>query len=157
VGRCLLDSVQDVQALFGIFGWHRDPLVISWPKGIKARGEVRHQYHHSTDIVPTILDICAGWRCPRSIKGVEQYPRAGVFIHHAFDAKPDAPTQKKRQYYAMLGTRGIWEDGWRAAALHAPLTGKGNFDKDQWNSTMWKQIAQSRRTWQRSSLRSCRL
>jgi len=32
----------------------------------------------------------------------------------------------------MLGTRGIWEDGWFAAALHAPLTGKGHFDKDAW-------------------------
>ena len=114
-----------------------DPLVISWPKGIKARGEVRHQYHHSTDIVPTILDIC-GLEMPKVYKGVDQYqgvdqyPLAGVSMRYTFDAKPDAPTQKKRQYYAMLGTRGIWEEGWRAAALHAPLTGKGNFDKDQW-------------------------
>jgi arylsulfatase len=108
-----------------------DPLVISWPKCIKARGEVRHQYHHSTDIVPTILDIC-GLEMPKVYKGVEQYPLADVSMRYTFDAKPDAPTQKKRQYYAMLGTRGIWEEGWRAAALHTPLTGKGNFDKDQW-------------------------
>lgn len=108
-----------------------DPLVISWPKGIKVCREVRHQYHHSTDIVPTILDIC-GLEMPKIYKGVEQYPLAGVSMRYTFDAKPDAPTQKKRQYYAMLGTRGIWEDGWRAAALHAPLTSKGNFDKDQW-------------------------
>ncbi len=108
-----------------------DPLVISWPKGIKARGEVRHQYHHSTDIVPTILDIC-GLEMPKVYKGVDQYPLAGISMRYTFDAKPDAPTQKKRQYYAMLGTRGIWEEGWRAAALHAPLTGKGNFEKDQW-------------------------
>jgi len=65
-------------------------------------------------------------------KGVEQYPLAGVSMRYSFDAKPDDPTQKKRQYYAMLGTRGIWEEGWRAAALHAPMTGKGNFDKDLW-------------------------
>jgi arylsulfatase len=45
---------------------------------------------------------------------------------------PNDPTQKKRQYFAMLGTRGIWEDGWKACAVHAPLTGKGNFDKDAW-------------------------
>lgn len=49
-----------------------------------------------------------------------------------FDAKPDAPTQKKRQYYTMLGTRGLWEDGWKAVAVHAPLTGKGHFDRDPW-------------------------
>ena len=49
-----------------------------------------------------------------------------------FDAKPDGQTQKKRQYYAMLGTRGIWEDGWKAVAVHAPLTNTGHFDQDEW-------------------------
>ena len=108
-----------------------DPLVISWPKGIKARGEIRNQYHHSTDIVPTILDVC-GLEMPKVYRGVEQFPLSGVSMRYTFDAKPDDPTTKKRQYYAMLGTRGIWEGGWKAAAVHAPLTSKGHFDKDQW-------------------------
>jgi arylsulfatase len=108
-----------------------DPLVISWPKGMKARGEIRHQYHHSTDIVATILDVC-NLEMPKTYRGVEQYPLSGVSMRYTFDAKPDAPTRKKRQYYAMLGTRGMWEDGWKAVAVHAPLTGKGNFDKDAW-------------------------
>jgi arylsulfatase A-like enzyme len=108
-----------------------DPLVISWPKGFKARGEVRSQYHHSVDIVATILDIC-GLEMPKVFKGVEQIPLSGVSMRYTFDAKPDAPTRKKRQYYAMLGTRGIWEDGWKAAAIHAPFTGKGHFDQDPW-------------------------
>jgi arylsulfatase len=108
-----------------------DPLVISWPKGIKAKGEVRNQYHHSTDIVPTILDIC-GLEMPKVYNGVEQYPLSGVSMRYSFDAKPDAPTQKKRQYYAMLGTRAIWENGWKAVSVHAPISGKGNFDKDKW-------------------------
>lgn len=108
-----------------------DPMVISWSKGIKARGEIRNQYHHCTDIVPTLLDIC-GLEMPEVYKGVEQYPLSGVSMCYSFDATPDAPTQKKRQYYAMLGTRGIWEDGWKAAAIHAPLTGKGHFDDDEW-------------------------
>jgi arylsulfatase A-like enzyme len=108
-----------------------DPLVISWPKGIKAKGEVRHQYHHCTDIVPTILEVC-GLEMPKVYKGVEQTPLSGVSMAYSFDAKPDAPTQKKRQYYAMLGSRGIWEDGWVASAVHAPISGKGNFDKDEW-------------------------
>ena len=108
-----------------------DPLVISWPKGIKARGAVRNQYHHATDIVPTILDIC-GLEMPKVYRGVEQYPLSGVSMRYTFDAKPDAPTQKHRQYFAMLGTRAIWEDGWKAVAVHAPLTGKGNFDRDPW-------------------------
>ncbi|MCZ8380169.1 arylsulfatase [Mycobacterium sp. CPCC 205372] len=108
-----------------------DPMVISWPEGIKARGEVRNQYHHCTDVVPTLLEIC-GLQMPEVYKGVAQYPLSGVSMRYSFDAQPDAPTQKKRQYYAMLGTRGIWEDGWKAAAVHAPLTGKGHFDKDEW-------------------------
>jgi len=107
-----------------------DPLVISWPKGIKARGEVRTQYHHCTDIVPTILDICA-LEMPKVYRGVEQYPLSGVSMRYTFDS-PAAPTQKKRQYYAMLGTRAIWEDGWKAVALHAPISGKGHLDQDVW-------------------------
>ena len=112
-------------------GGTADPLVISWPKGIKAKGQVRNQYHHAVDIVPTILDICK-LEMPKVYGGIEQFPLSGVSMRYAFDAAPDAPTQKHRQYYAMLGTRAIWEDGWKAVAVHAPLTGKGNFDKDQW-------------------------
>jgi len=112
-------------------GGTSDPLVISWPKGIKARGEIRNQYHHSVDIVPTILEI-AGIEMPKTYRGVDQYPLNGVSMKYTFDAKPDDPTTKKRQYYAMLGTRGLWEDGWLAAAVHAPISGKGHFDKDVW-------------------------
>jgi len=109
-----------------------DPLVISWPKGIKARGEVRNQYHHSTDIVPTILEIC-GLEMPKVYKGVEQYPLSGISMRYTFNAQPDAPTQKKRQYYELMGTRGLWENGWKASALHPPLPSDlGHFDKDEW-------------------------
>jgi arylsulfatase len=107
------------------------PLVVSWPKGIKAKGQVRNQYHHSTDIVPTILEVI-GLDMPTVYRGVEQYPLSGVSMRYTFDAKPDDPTRKKRQYYAMLGTRGLWEDGWKAVALHAPLVNKGHFDQDEW-------------------------
>ncbi|MFG1185057.1 arylsulfatase [Xanthobacter aminoxidans] len=112
-------------------GGTADPLVISWPKGIKARGEIRNQYHHSVDIVPTLLDII-GIEMPKVYRGVEQFPLSGVSMRYTFDAAPDAPTQKKRQFYAMLGTRGIWENGWLASAVHAPFTGKGKFDQDRW-------------------------
>jgi len=108
-----------------------DPLVISWPKGIKARGELRHQYHHSVDIVPTLLEAC-GVQMPDVYNGVKQTPLSGVSMLYSFNAKPDDPTQKKVQYYTMLGTRGIWKEGWYAAAIHAPLTGKGHFDEDVW-------------------------
>jgi arylsulfatase len=97
-------------------GGTSDPLVISWPKGIKARGEIRHQYHHSVDIVPTILEI-AGLDMPKVYKGVDQYPLSGISMRYTFDAKPDDPTKKQRQYYAMLGTRGLWENGWLVSCI----------------------------------------
>jgi arylsulfatase len=112
-------------------GGTNDPLVIHWPKGIKAKGEIRHQYHHSVDIVPTLLEVC-GVEMPEVYNGVKQTPLSGVSMAYSFDAEPDAPTKKEVQYYCMLGTRGIWKDGWKASAIHAPLTGKGNFDEDVW-------------------------
>ena len=102
-----------------------DPMVIHWPKGIKANGQVRHQYHHATDIVPTILDVI-GLEMPTTYRGVEQYPMNGVSMRYSFD-DADAPTTKKRQYYAMLGTRGIWEDGWKADSQHVRLVSTARF------------------------------
>jgi Sulfatase len=107
-----------------------DPMIISWPKGIKARGELRHQYHHVTDIVPTILEL-ADLEMPEVYRGVRQVPLPGVSMTYTFDTA-DAPTQKLRQYYTIGGTRGIWQDGWKAAATHAPLNNKGHFDQDEW-------------------------
>src|SRR5262245_8456112 len=107
------------------------PMVIHWPKGIKAKGELRHQYSHSVDVVPTILECC-GLEMPKSYRGVEQWPLSGTSMKYSFDAAPDGPTQKKKQYYAMLGTRGYWEDGWKVVATHAALVSKGHFDKDPW-------------------------
>jgi arylsulfatase A-like enzyme len=107
-----------------------DPLVVHWPKGIRARGEVRHQYHHAIDIVPTILECC-GLEFPDTLNGHEQVPLPGVSMRYSFDDAA-APTKKERQYYAMLGTRGIWEAGWKAVAVHGPTSGIGHFDDDQW-------------------------
>ncbi|MEM1080316.1 MAG: arylsulfatase [Pseudomonadota bacterium] len=112
-------------------GGTNDPLVISWPAGIEAQGEIRHQYHHSVDIVPTLLEI-VGVEMPEVYNGVEQYPLSGVSMAYTFDAEPDDPTQKEVQYFTMLGTRGLWADGWKAVAVHAPLTGIGNFEEDVW-------------------------
>lgn len=107
-----------------------DPLVIHWPKGIKAKGEFRHQYHHCTDIVPTILDCC-GVAFPADVDGVKQEPLAGVSMRYSFD-NANAPTTKDTQYYEMLSTRGIWHRGWKASAEHGPLTNTGNFQNDRW-------------------------
>jgi arylsulfatase A-like enzyme len=115
----------------GYSGGTCDPLVIHWPDGIGARGDVRHQYHHCTDIVPTILECC-GIEMPEIVNGVKQAPLAGVSMRYSFD-DPDAPTTKETQYYEMLGTRGIWHKGWKAATEHGPVPiNLGNFDEDRW-------------------------
>ena len=106
-----------------------DPLVIHWPKGIAARGEIRNQYHHVTDVVPTILDCC-GVEMPDVVDGYEQVPLVGTSMRYTFDA--DGPTRRGGQYYCMLGTRGMWEDGWKVVAVHGPTSGIGNFDADRW-------------------------
>ncbi|TDW74283.1 arylsulfatase [Curtobacterium sp. PhB25] len=107
-----------------------DPLVISWPAGIASRGEVRNQYHHSTDIVPTILDAC-GVTFPDTYAGVEQRPLDGVSMRSSFDAA-DEPTSKHTQYYEMFGNRGIWHEGWKAVTEHGPGAGTSGFDSDRW-------------------------
>jgi arylsulfatase len=108
-----------------------DPLVIHWPKGIKARGEVRSQYHHCTDIVPTIYECC-GIEPPATVLGFEQSELPGVSMRYSFDAA-DAPTTKDTQYFEMLGTRAIWHQGWKAVTEHAPMpSDKGHFDQDRW-------------------------
>ena len=107
-----------------------DPMVVHWPAGIKAKGEVRHQYHHAIDIVPTILES-VGLDFPHTLNGHEQVPLPGVSMKYSFD-EGDAPTAKERQYYAMLGTRGIWEQGWKAVTVHGPTSGIGHFDDDVW-------------------------
>jgi arylsulfatase A-like enzyme len=108
-----------------------DPLVIHWPKGFAARGEVRTQYHHCTDIVPTIYECC-GIEPPETVLGAKQTELPGVSMRYSFDAV-DAPTAKETQYYEMLGTRGIWHKGWKAVTEHAPMpSDKGHFDQDRW-------------------------
>jgi arylsulfatase A-like enzyme len=111
-------------------GGTADPLVIHWPKGFRSRGEVRHQYHHCTDIVPTILECC-GVTMPDFVNGVMQTPLAGVSMRYSFDSA-EAPSRKETQYYEMLSTRGIWHNGWKASTEHGPMIDKGNFDNDRW-------------------------
>jgi arylsulfatase A-like enzyme len=107
-----------------------DPLVISWPKGIKARGQVRHQYHHAIDIVPTILECC-GVDFPDFVTGYEQTPLPGVSMKYSFE-DADAPTTKKVQYYEMMGARALWANGWKVIAERGPLIGTGGFEHDTW-------------------------
>jgi arylsulfatase A-like enzyme len=111
-------------------GGTADPCIISWPAGITARGEVRHQYHHAVDIVPTILDVL-GVEAPQTIKGHVQSRFDGVSMRASFD-DPASPSARKTQFYAMLGSRSIWHEGWKAVTTHPVLSGWGHFNDDEW-------------------------
>jgi arylsulfatase len=89
-----------------------DPFLVSWPKGIKARGEIRTQYAHIIDMVPTVLDAL-GVDPPATVRGVTQAPIHGVSFAHTFD-DPAATTRHRTQYFEMFGHRSIDHDGWRA-------------------------------------------
>jgi arylsulfatase A-like enzyme len=98
-------------------GGQADHLVVHWPNGIEAKGEIRNQYHHISDIAPTIMEA-AGIEVPEEHNGVPQQPMDGDSLMYSFN-NADAANVKKRQYYEMFGNRAIWVDGWKAVTLHA--------------------------------------
>ncbi len=98
------------------YGGTTNAAVVSWPKGITAKGEIRTQYQHLIDIVPTILEA-AGLPEPKLVNGVPQKPIEGASMLQTFgDAQ--APSAHTIQYYEVYGNRGIYKDGWYAATLH---------------------------------------
>ena len=110
-------------------GGIRDPLIIHWPRSIKDKGGIRPQYHHVTDIAPTILEIL-GMEAPKEFNGVAQLPMHGTSLAYTFSAaNANVLTQKNIQYFEMFGHRGIWCDGWKAVAFHQKGT---DFDEDEW-------------------------
>jgi arylsulfatase len=109
-------------------GGNTDPLVIRWPAGFAAVGDVRSQYLHVTDIYPTVLEL-AGIRPPSRVHGIAQMPLEGQTFAYAL-RKGQAPRQKKVQYYEMMGSRAIWADGWTAVAWHKPQT--------DWSQETWE-------------------
>lgn len=108
-------------------GGIRDPLVISWPKGISARGEVRPHFAHASDLVPTLLEVI-GVTPPAQVNGVAQMPLEGVSFAASLK-DPAAPARDRPQYFEMFGHRGLWKDGWKAVAFHPPGS---PFDADVW-------------------------
>ena len=93
-------------------GGMSDPLIVHWPKGIAARGEVRGQYVHVVDMAPTVLEALH-LEAPVTLNGTAQRPLEGVSFAHTFNDAA-APTRKKVQYYEMIASRALWADGWKA-------------------------------------------
>jgi arylsulfatase len=108
-----------------------DTAIISWPKGIKAHGELRDNYVNVCDVTPTIYDLL-GITPPDEVAGIAQKPLDGVSFKAALEDS-SADTGKDTQFYTMLGTRGIWHEGWFANTVHAASpAGWSHFDDDRW-------------------------
>jgi arylsulfatase len=117
------------------FGGTRNATAISWPKSIEARGEIRPQFHHVIDIVPTILEV-AGLPEPYMVNSVAQKPIEGVSMVYTFD-DPEAEDQHVTQYFEMFGNRGIYHEGWTAVTKHRTPWEMGKvqlpkFSEDEW-------------------------
>jgi arylsulfatase len=108
-----------------------DPMLVHWPNGIKAKGELRHQYTHCSDVVPTVYE-CLGLEPPEVVKGYTQWPLEGTSFRYSF-TNARAKTRKPSQFYVMLGTRAIWRDGWKAESVHAGAPSDwSHFEQDRW-------------------------
>jgi len=89
-----------------------DAFIVHWPAGIEAKGEVRDQFVHAVDMVPTVIDLL-GIDPPEAIRGVSQSPIEGVSFAPTLD-DGSAPSGRATQYFEMFGHRSIYHDGWRA-------------------------------------------
>lgn len=114
------------------YGGTRNGMVVHWPDGIEAAGEIRSQWHHVIDVTPTVLEACKLPQ-PRIVNGVAQRPIEGVSMLYSFD-KPRMPSRHHVQYFEMFGNRGIYFDGWFAGTVHVkPWAGVENgFTEDVW-------------------------
>ena len=115
------------------FGGTRNGMVVSWPKGIKAKNEVRTQFGHVIDVAPTVLQAI-GLPEPKTVNGTPQIPMEGTSLLYSFD---DAKGKERHttQYFEIAGNRAIYHDGWYARTIHrAPWEAKGRhpLDKDVW-------------------------
>jgi arylsulfatase len=104
-------------------------LLVSWPAKIEPQAEPRQQYLHAVDIVPTLYEL-VGIEPPDVLKGYRQLPIQGESFAAAF-TDPEAPG-RTTQFFAMLGQRSIYHDGWLACTVHPPLSGWGNYEHDEW-------------------------
>jgi arylsulfatase len=107
------------------FGGTRNGMVVHWPKGIKARNELRTQFGHVIDVAPTVLEA-AGLPEPKIVNGAPQVPMEGISLVYSFD-DPKAEERHTTQYFEIAGNRAIYHEGWFARTIHrAPweMTGR---------------------------------
>jgi arylsulfatase len=117
------------------FGGTRNGLAISWPRRITDAGGLRTQFHHVIDLAPTILEA-AGIEAPTWVNGIRQMPIEGTSMGYSF-GDPDAASERRTQYFEMMGNRGIYHDGFMASCFHGRVPwvrfGSAPFDGPQEN------------------------
>ena len=128
------------------WGGTRNGTIVHWPKGIKAKGEIRSQFCHVIDVAPTVLEA-AGLPEPAFVNGIQQKPYEGVSMLYSFD-DGKAAERHETQYFEIIGNRGIYHKGWTAVTKHRTPWETGAiktipFDDDVWElydtNTDWTQ------------------
>lgn len=120
-------------------GGVRDPFIVSWPAGLRPRGELRHQYCHAIDVLPTVLEM-VDVPVPAELNGVEQMSLDGVSMWDMWQ-NADAPDPRTSQYFECWGSRAMYEDGWKVVTNHVNqlthadrelIEGSDDFANDRW-------------------------
>ena len=118
-------------------GGTHNPLIVFWPKGIKDKGEVRTQYGHVIDILPTTLDL-VGIKTPEELEGTKQQPFEGISLAYSID-DAKAPSRHTVQYYYIFGSRSIYDRGWKAELAYPNAFTTGNAaSKQPFNENAWE-------------------
>jgi arylsulfatase len=115
------------------FGGTRNGMIIQWPAGIKAKGEVRSQFGHVIDIAPTVYEVTK-IPAPNMVNGIQQDPVEGTSLAYTFN-DAGAAEQHKVQYFEMFGNRGLYQDGWFARTVHRPAWRQkplNSLQEDKW-------------------------
>lgn len=115
------------------WGGTRNGAIVHWPRGIQAKNEIRHQFHHLIDVAPTILEV-VGLPEPIAVNGVQQMPLHGVSMAYSFN-QADAAERHETQYFEIFVNRGIYHRGWTAVTRHSTpwvIEPMSAFDDDVW-------------------------
>ncbi len=120
-------------------GGVRTPLVLAWGDRVQTKGAIRDQFCHAVDVYSTVLDA-AGIAAPTAVDGITQQPVDGASLLPSID-EADAAEHRRLQYFEMMGSRGIYHDGWKAVTDYVAnqfgerevLPGSYDFNTDHWS------------------------
>ena len=89
------------------------PLIVAWPAGLKARGELRQSPGHLVDVVPTLLEL-AGTSAPTSWGGEARPSLPGRSLVPAFEK--DFRIERDAIFWKHQGNRALLVGDWKIVA-----------------------------------------